>query len=170
MQSLGARSISGTEGVYHLVCLTVTTTVSKDGWGSLLPSWPAGCHLCTRRMPQRVSGGQHTPLLRETWSDSQFMAQGIPPGPPVLVYKPTRWRSSRAMGTPGTHTQDVIKVKCWDVIKVKCWDVTRLMLGCCKVKCSDLPRLRHYLISLKILNTIVYSRVLQTEEKKIWRK
>lgn len=62
------------------------------------------------------------------------------------------------MGTPGTHTQDVIKVKCWDV--------TRLMLGCYKVKCSDLPRLRHYLISLKILNTIAYSRVLQTEEKK----
>lgn len=62
-------------------------------------------------------------------------------------------------GTPGTHTQDVIKVKCWDV--------TRLMLGCYKAKCSDLPRLRHYLVSLKILNTIVYSRVLQTEEKKI---
>ena len=155
IQSLGARSISGTEGVYRLVCLTTTTTVSKDVWGSLLPSWPAGCHLCTRRRPQRVSGGQHTPLLREIRSDSQLTARGIPLCP--LVNQNVK--KFQGNGTPGTHTQDVIKVKCWDV--------TRLMLGCYKAKCSDLPRLRHYLVSLKILNTIVYSRVLQTEEKKI---
>lgn len=113
-------------------------------WGSLLPSWPASAAISAQEGGPRGSVGVN---ISHSQGNTIWRPQprGIPlcPGPCVQTKTVKKFQGNG--NTWDTYSGCYYKVKCWDVM---------LMLGCYKVKCSDLPRLRHYLISLKILNTI----------------